>query len=89
MDLCHCNIPDIKRHVAKDGSLGDWYCARCGLWFVRSSWEKDPRRIEAAKLHRRENPPSNTVRRPLSVGIDPYSPCPCGSGKKRRFCKHV
>jgi len=40
MDLCHCSIPLVKKHLQMPGH----FCEVCGLWYDHKEWLKDPRR---------------------------------------------
>lgn len=86
MDLCHCITPETARASRQDGTPGDLFCRRCGLWFDQKQWEEDSRVRAARKLEARRNPPANTIRVPFAAAVDVYQPCPCRSGKKFKFC---
>lgn len=80
MDLCHCATPV----TAPGNSKGDLVCAKCGLWFVKESWQRDSR-VRAARKQAASKQPC-VVKEPARPAVDNYAPCPCGSGKKRKFC---
>lgn len=87
MDSCHCLQPvlDANSHES---------CVTCGLPFDLKSWERDSRVLEAKKAKLAEARHLGfasldgkvPIIRQRSTSIDVYSICPCGSGKKIKFC---
>ncbi len=83
--LCNGGCPKDRFALSRDGEEGQNYlCAGLELFFTRSR----PAMETMAKLFRSGRPPSDVMA--LTASEDkrrgPYAPCPCGSGRKFRFC---
>lgn len=80
MDLCHCPSPKVEADFK-----GNKFCTRCGMWYSEKEWKRDPR-VKAVHEHVARLS-LNIVREVRPAVADPYAPCPCGSGKKAKFCQ--
>ncbi|MFM0125793.1 anaerobic sulfatase maturase [Paraburkholderia sp. RL18-101-BIB-B] len=83
--LCNGGCPKDRFAVSRDGEAGQNYlCAGLEFFFTRSR----PAMETMAKLLQSGRSPAEVM--PLVAGEDkrrgPYSPCPCDSGQKFRFC---
>ncbi len=83
--LCNGGCPKDRFALSRDGEPGQNYlCAGLELFFTHTR----PAMQTMAQLLQRGRPPSEvmawTAAEDTSRG--PYQPCPCGSGKKFRFC---
>jgi uncharacterized protein len=83
--LCNGGCPKDRFALSRDGDPGQNYlCPGLELFFTHTR----PVMQEMAALLRRNHAPSEMM---ASIAADdkkrgPYRPCPCGSGKKFRFC---
>lgn len=84
-DLCHGDCPKERFATSRDGEPGQSYlCSGLYAFFTHA---RPAMRQMAALLQRRQPPAAImalTAQRDARAG--PYSPCPCGSGAKLRFC---
>lgn len=83
--LCNGGCPKDRFALSRDGEEGQNYlCPGLELFFTQSR----PAMETMAKLFRAGRPPSDVMA--LVAAEDkrrgPYVPCPCGSGRKFRFC---
>ncbi len=83
--LCHGGCPKDRFAVSRDGEPGQNYlCSGLELFFKHTG----PAMQTMARLLRQGRPPSEITA--LVAAEDarrgPYAPCPCGSGRKLRFC---
>ena len=83
--LCHGGCPKDRFALSRDGEPGQNYlCAGLELFFTHTR----PAMRTMGKLLQQGRAPSDVMA--LTVAEDsrggPYRPCPCGSGKKFRFC---
>jgi uncharacterized protein len=83
--LCNGGCPKDRFALSRDGEAGQNYlCQGLELFFTRSR----PAMEKMAKLFREGHPPSDIMA--ITASEDkrrgPYAPCPCGSGRKFRFC---
>lgn len=84
-DLCHGGCPKDRFALSRDGEPGQNYlCAGLELFFTHTR----PAMQAMVRLLQQGRPPSDVMA--LVAAEDarrgPYQPCPCGSGKKFRFC---
>lgn len=83
--LCNGGCPKDRFALSRDGEAGQNYlCPGLELFFKRSR----PAMETMAKLFRSGRPPSDVM---AITAIEDkrrgaYAPCPCGSGRKFRFC---
>ena len=83
--LCNGGCPKDRFALSRDGEPGQNYlCAGLELFFMHTT----PAFQVMAQLIRARRPPAEVMTwvadRDAKRG--PYQPCPCGSGKKFRFC---
>ena len=83
--LCNGGCPKDRFALSRDGEPGQNYlCSGLELFFTHTR----PAMRTMAELLRRGRPPSDVMK--LVAAEDarrgPYKPCPCGSGRKFRFC---
>jgi uncharacterized protein len=83
--LCNGGCPKDRFALSRDGEPGHNYlCSGLELFFTHTR----PAMQVMAQLLRRGRPPSDVMA--LLAADDarrgPYKPCPCGSGRKFRFC---
>jgi uncharacterized protein len=83
--LCNGGCPKDRFALSRDGDAGQNYlCAGLELFFKHTR----PAMLTMAQLLQRNRPPSDVMA--LTSAEDtrggPYQSCPCGSGKKFRFC---
>ena len=83
--LCNGGCPKDRFAVSRDGDPGQNYlCPGLELFFTHTM----PAMRTMARLFQQGHPPSEVMA--LTIAEDakngPYEPCPCGSGKKFRFC---
>ena len=83
--LCNGGCPKDRFVLSRDGEPGQNYlCAGLELFFTHTR----PAMRTMARLIQQRRPPSDVMA--LTAAEDdvrgPYQPCPCGSGKKFRFC---
>jgi uncharacterized protein len=83
--LCNGGCPKDRFAVSRDGEAGHNYlCAGLELFFTQSRHAMET----MAKLYRDGRPPSDVMG---TIAIEdkrrgPYALCPCGSGRKFKFC---
>ena len=83
--LCHGGCPKDRFALSRDGDPGHNYlCAGLELFFTHTR----PAMQAMARLLQQGRAPSELT---AAVAAEdarrgPYAPCPCGSGKKFRFC---
>jgi uncharacterized protein len=83
--LCNGGCPKDRFAVSRDGEPGQNYlCPGLELFFTHTM----PAMQKMVQLLRQGRPPSEVM---TSIAAEdasggPYRPCPCGSGKKFRFC---
>ena len=63
-------------------------CGWCNLFYDYNQWRQD-RRVRAKRKEIAAISTENVVREIRPPSIDPYSLCPCGSGKKVKFCDRL
>jgi uncharacterized protein len=85
LPLCNGGCPKDRFMPSRDGEPGQNYlCAGLELFFKHTR----PAMQEMARLLRQRRPPSDVMA--VIAAEDkrrgPYQPCPCGSGRKFRFC---
>ena len=83
--LCNGGCPKDRFSLSRDGEAGHNYlCAGLELFFTQSR----PAMETMAKLVRNGRPASDVMA--ITASDDkrrgPYAPCPCGSGRKFKFC---
>ncbi len=83
--LCNGGCPKDRFSLSRDGEPGQNYlCSGLELFFKHTR----PAMQEMARLLQQRRPPSDVMA--LTAAEDrrrgPYQPCPCGSGRKFRFC---
>jgi uncharacterized protein len=83
--VCNGGCPKDRFALSRDGEPGQNYlCAGLELFFTHTR----PAMSNMARLLQQRQAPSNVME--LMAAQDakrnPYAPCPCGSGKKFRFC---
>jgi uncharacterized protein len=83
--LCNGGCPKDRFVLSRDGEPGQNYlCAGLELFFTHTR----PAMRTMAQLLQQRRPPSDVMA--LTAAQDdqrgPYQPCPCGSGRKFRFC---
>ena len=83
--LCHGGCPKDRFAISRDGEPGQNYlCAGLELFFKHTR----PAMAEMGRLLQRRRPPAEVMA--WTAAEDerrgPYQPCPCGSGRKFRFC---
>ena len=83
--LCNGGCPKDRFALSRDDEPGQNYlCSGLELFFTHTR----PAMRTMAELLRRGRPPSDVMK--LVAAEDarrgPYKPCPCGSGRKFRFC---
>jgi uncharacterized protein len=82
---CNGGCPKDRFSLSKDGQEGQNYlCEGLELFYMHTG----PTFNVMAQLLRKGHAPADIVENiaMLDAKRDPYSPCPCGSGKKFRFC---
>ncbi len=82
---CNGGCPKDRFTLSRDGEAGHNYlCAGLELFFTHTAETFET----MAQLLRKGRAPANVMQ--LIAAMDkkrgPYAPCPCGSGKKFRFC---
>lgn len=83
--LCNGGCPKDRFALSRDGEAGQNYlCSGLELFFTQSRHAMET----MAKLLHDGRPPSDVM---TTTAIEdkrrgPYAPCPCGSGRKFRFC---
>ncbi|MGT2472094.1 anaerobic sulfatase maturase [Paraburkholderia terrae] len=83
--LCNGGCPKDRFALSREGEPGHNYlCPGLELFFTRTR----PAMETMARLLRAGRPPSDVMAlvRADDRRRDPYGPCPCGSGRKFRFC---
>mgnify|MGYP002713014798 CR=1 FL=1 len=83
--LCNGGCPKDRFEASRDGERGQNYlCAGLELFFRHTR----PAMLTMARLLQQRCPPADimTVIAEEDARRGVYSPCPCGSGKKFRFC---
>ena len=84
LDLCNGGCPKDRFALSRDGEHGQSYlCPSFELFFshVRGAMRS------MAELLEQDRAPAELMKRIARAdAADPYRPCPCGSGKKLRFC---
>jgi len=85
LPLCNGGCPKDRFALSRDGEPGQNYlCAGLELFFKHTR----PAMQQMARLLQQRRPPSDVMA--LIAAEDkrrgPYQPCPCGSGRKFRFC---
>jgi uncharacterized protein len=83
--LCNGGCPKDRFALSRDGEAGQNYlCQGLELFFLHTG----PAMQTMARLLQTGRPPSDVME--LTIAEDtrkgPYQPCPCGSGRKFRFC---
>jgi len=83
--LCNGGCPKDRFALSRDGEPGQNYlCAGLELFYTHTA----PAMRTMAQLLQRNRPPSELMA--ITAAEDkrrgPYVPCPCGSGRKFRFC---
>ena len=83
--LCNGGCPKDRFALSRDGEAGQNYlCSGLELFYKHTQ----PAMRTMAQLLQRNRPPSDIMA--LTAAEDarrgPYRPCPCGSGRKFRFC---
>ena len=84
-DLCNGGCPKDRFALSRDGDPGqNFLCAGLELFFTHTH----PAMQVMAGLLQHNHPPSEVIAWVASEDAKrgPYQPCPCGSGKKFRFC---
>jgi uncharacterized protein len=82
---CNGGCPKDRFALSKDGEPGQNYlCAGLEKFFMHTG----PTFHVMAQLFKKGHPPAEVMDSiaALDARRDPYHPCPCGSGKKFRFC---
>lgn len=83
--LCNGGCPKDRFALSRDGEPGQNYlCPGLELFFMHTM----PAMRTMAELLRRDRPPSDVMGliRADDAKRGPYKACPCGSGRKFRFC---
>jgi serine-type anaerobic sulfatase-maturating enzyme len=83
--LCHGGCPKDRFVLSREGEPGQNYlCAGLELFFTHTA----PAFAAMAQLLQQDRAPSDVMAAVAAADAkrDPYSPCPCGSGEKFRFC---
>ncbi len=83
--LCNGGCPKDRFALSKDGEPGQNYlCSGLELFFTHTR----PLMGVMGQLFKRGRPPADVMQWVKSEDAkrDPYSPCPCGNGKKFKFC---
>jgi len=83
--LCNGGCPKDRFAVSRDGEPGQNYlCGGLELFFTHTM----PAMQQMVQLLRQDRPPSDVMAWIAAEDArgGPYQPCPCGSGKKLRFC---
>ena len=83
--LCNGGCPKDRFAVSRDGDPGQNYlCPGLELFFTHTM----PAMQTMARLFQQGRPPSEVMAWTAAEDArrGPYQPCPCGSGKKFRFC---
>jgi uncharacterized protein len=83
--LCNGGCPKDRFAVSRDGESGQNYlCQGLELFFTHTG----PAMQTMAQLLQHGRPPSDVMALTAAEDVKrgPYHPCPCGSGKKFRFC---
>ncbi|BAO91031.1 anaerobic sulfatase maturase [Caballeronia cordobensis] len=83
--LCNGGCPKDRFALSRDGEAGQNYlCPGLELFFTQSRHAMET----MAKLFRSGRPPSDVMAMTAieDKRLGPYAPCPCGSGRKFRFC---
>jgi uncharacterized protein len=82
---CNGGCPKDRFALSRDGEPGQNYlCAGLELFFKHTR----PAMQEMGRLLQQGRPPSDVMALVAAEDkrSDPYRPCPCGSGRKFRFC---
>ena len=82
---CNGGCPKDRFVLSKDGEPGQNYlCAGLEKFFMHTG----PTFNVMAQLYKQGHPPAEVMTSiaALDARRDGYKPCPCGSGKKFRFC---
>jgi len=83
MEICYCNPPE----VFQPENCINKACKKCGNWWMPEHGSlpeggvQDIQMFEFVPSPAYSLPPKKVV-----VYVPPYEPCPCGSGKKHKFC---
>jgi uncharacterized protein len=83
--LCNGGCPKDRFALSRDGEPGQNYlCSGLELFFIHTG----PAMRTMVELLRRNRPPSDVMALIADEDLKhgPYKPCPCGSGRKFRFC---
>jgi len=83
--LCHGGCPKDRFVLSRDGEAGHNYlCAGLKLFFEHVR----PAMGAMAQLLQSQRPPAAVMEQIKAQDrrLGPYQPCPCGSGRKLRFC---
>jgi uncharacterized protein len=83
--LCNGGCPKDRFGVSRDGEPGQNYlCPGLELFFTHTM----PAMRQMVQLLQQGRPPSDVMALIAAedAKVGPYRPCPCGSGKKFRFC---
>jgi uncharacterized protein len=83
--LCHGGCPKDRFALSRDGEAGHNYlCAGLELFFKHTQ----PAMQVMVRLLQQGRPPAEVTAWVAAEDArrDPYAPCPCGSGRKFRFC---
>ena len=83
--LCNGGCPKDRFGVSRDGDPGQNYlCPGLELFFTHTM----PAMQQMVQLLRQGRPPSDVTALIAAEDVKggPYRPCPCGSGRKFRFC---
>ena len=83
--LCHGGCPKDRFAVSRDGEPGHNYlCPGLELFFKHTR----PAMQAMGRLLQQGRPPSDVMAQVAAEDArrGPYEPCPCGSGRKFRFC---
>jgi uncharacterized protein len=83
--LCNGGCPKDRFALSRDGEPGQNYlCAGLELFFTHTRTAMRT----MAQLFQMRRPPADVMAAVAAEDArrDPYHPCPCGSGKKFRFC---
>jgi len=83
--LCNGGCPKDRFALSRDGEAGQNYlCAGLELFFKHTR----PAMQEMARLLRQRRAPAEIMEATAAEDArrDPYQPCPCGGGRKFKFC---
>jgi uncharacterized protein len=83
--LCNGGCPKDRFVLSRDGEPGQNYlCSGLELFFMHTG----PAFEKMARLIQQKRSPSDVMDLVSAEDVQkgPYKPCPCGSGKKFRFC---